>query len=718
MAASQTQRKPTFLWQGVLILVPVVVLAVVGAVSLRVEQRNAEAEALQRAEESARAFARSVRRTVTEELTRHEIIQKEWMFNLRIAALPGTIAGPLSENVQSRVEGWDREYMERMGDSLTNLAVSECSVLTNGLLVSPPEMLDAPRPPQWYCELSPNQRGLWEALRQVEGRHSSPEEFERAATSFRESGLSPSAHRAVMNLRDPFSHQAALGDGELSESGVSFRDIACFQALQNQSSPPDRVVLDSVWRGMFESPSIFSPTLFAMTEQSSPRMTPSDQERWSRVRRLWANEVHARDWMLSLRTNPIIKEWDPPQFKSCWVDGPDDSALALLNPARLPIKHGYVASMIPRGVLKAIFEKAAEENIFLIPDYARVVVIAGGRELVGSSTLSADEAPLAAVAQRCGLTQMPECLEFTAKLILKDRALMLSIGRRRSTLFAGLVFAAVMAAVMGVFFARKSFRQQLQLNEQKSNFVSSVSHELRAPIASVRLMAESLERGNVTEPAKQREYFQFIGQECRRLSALIANVLDFARIEQGRKQYEFEPTDLRALVETTVKLMEPYAAERGVKLKMFMGNPSPGLSATLSPSDGERDGVRGSLELNVDGRAIQQALVNLIDNAIKHSPAGEVVSVSVNHQPSTINLSVSDNGPGIPASEREKIFERFHRLGSELRRETQGVGIGLSIVKHIVEAHNGRVLVESEVGKGSRFTIELPGKTSTTDGHG
>jgi signal transduction histidine kinase len=126
--------------------------------------------------------------------------------------------------------------------------------------------------------------------------------------------------------------------------------------------------------------------------------------------------------------------------------------------------------------------------------------------------------------------------------------------------------------------------------------------------------------------------------------------------------------------------------------------------------------------------------VNLIDNAIKHSPKGETVTVglefgvrssefgaqtTLNSQRSTLNLSVSDHGPGIPPEEHEKIFERFYRRGSELRRETQGVGIGLSIVKHIVEAHGGRVLVESAVGQGSRFTIELPmNPIETTDEHG
>src|ERR1039457_5155964 len=129
--------------------------------------------------------------------------------------------------------------------------------------------------------------------------------------------------------------------------------------------------------------------------------------------------------------------------------------------------------------------------------------------------------------------------------------------------------------------------------------------------------------------------------------------------------------------------MEPYAKEKGVKLE----------TSNIQH-------LTSNTELCVDGRAIQQALVNLIDNAVKHSSKGETVTVgleinnggdmaTINHQPSTINLSVADHGPGIPAAEQQKIFERFYRLGSELRRETQGVGIGLSIVKHIAAAHGG-----------------------------
>jgi signal transduction histidine kinase len=306
-----------------------------------------------------------------------------------------------------------------------------------------------------------------------------------------------------------------------------------------------------------------------------------------------------------------------------------------------------------------------------------------------------------------GLAPSPSLLAFSLRLHLSDPAALYARQRQRTLWFGGLIVASALTAVIGFIHARRSFLRQSQLNEMRSNFVSSVSHELRAPIASVRLMAESLERGKTGDASKQQEYFRFIVQECRRLGSLIENVLDFARIEQGRKRYDFEPTDVAALARETVKLMEPAAAERQVALRLALNETA--LAGLKSPPC-------------LDGLAVQQALVNLIDNAIKHSPPGASVTVEVGtgvpsphalHGPRTTHhaslvLSVEDHGPGIPPEEHERIFERFYRRGSELQRETQGVGIGLSIVKHVVEAHGGRVRVQSEPGKGSRFVLELP----------
>jgi signal transduction histidine kinase len=314
-------------------------------------------------------------------------------------------------------------------------------------------------------------------------------------------------------------------------------------------------------------------------------------------------------------------------------------------------------------------------------------------DYLGMSVIAADE-PIVA------LTNMPVLATAThnengrellkVSLHLTNPQLLYARQKQRVLWFGLLIGVSTLAAITGLVSAWRSFEKQQRLAELKDNFVSSVSHELRAPIASVRLMAEGLERGRVQEPEKQREYFRFILQECRRLSALIQNVLDFSRIDQGGKEYEFEPADVLRLANETVKAMEPAAAERQIRLRFTP--PASSVTATI------------------DARAIQQALVNLIDNAIKHSPAGSEIMVGVNVLPPRrlLQISVEDRGEGIPATEHERIFERFYRVGSELRRQTPGAGIGLSIVKHIVDAHDGRVRVESEPGKGSRFTIEIP----------
>ena len=219
----------------------------------------------------------------------------------------------------------------------------------------------------------------------------------------------------------------------------------------------------------------------------------------------------------------------------------------------------------------------------------------------------------------------------------------------------------------------------------KSQFVASVSHELRAPVASIRLMADALEAEKVSaETAK--DFHRLIAREGARLSTLVGNVLDHARIEQGRRIWKMEPCDLADLTTGTLQVMEPLAQEKNIK-----------LGSHLSP-----------VEASVDAGAMQQALVNLLDNAIKFSPPGSTVETSLSMDDGFWKLSVRDQGPGIPPEEQGRVFERFYRLGDELRRETQGTGIGLSLVKSIAEAHGGTVRLQSGAGKGSTFTLRIP----------
>jgi signal transduction histidine kinase len=272
--------------------------------------------------------------------------------------------------------------------------------------------------------------------------------------------------------------------------------------------------------------------------------------------------------------------------------------------------------------------------------------------------------------------------------------------RRQAAWTLSLLGGTVASACLALWLMLRAVRQERRLAALKSQFVSSVSHELRAPIGSIRLMAEALHDGKVAGGAA-REFHRLIAGESARLSQMVENVLDFARIEEGRKRYQFEETDLQQLAADTLRLLAPLAAERGITLV-------PELSCVTA---------------TVDPAAIQQALVNLLDNAIKFSPEGGTVTVGLEEAAPALPqdaegstrdacgprwvLSVRDQGPGIPPAERERIFERFYRLGNELRRETQGAGIGLSIVKHIAEGHGGRVAVcEGEGGLGSVFTIK------------
>jgi signal transduction histidine kinase len=211
---------------------------------------------------------------------------------------------------------------------------------------------------------------------------------------------------------------------------------------------------------------------------------------------------------------------------------------------------------------------------------------------------------------------------------------------------------------------------------------------MKTPLALIRLFAETLDLGRVTEPAKVRQYYRVIHGESQRLTRLIDRILDFARIESGRKQYQFAEADLGQIVEDVLQAHQQRIVSMGFTLGADV---QPQLPLAMA-----------------DAQAISQALLNLIDNAVKYSPDRKALKVRVAQCGHEIRIEVADQGIGISASEQERIFEKFYRVNTSLVHDTKGSGLGLRLTKHAVEAHGGRIQVESRPGHGSRFTICIP----------
>lgn len=310
----------------------------------------------------------------------------------------------------------------------------------------------------------------------------------------------------------------------------------------------------------------------------------------------------------------------------------------------------------------------------------------------GLSVLTEEPAGVDGRALARWAATLPYGLGVSVAVSLERPDLYFAAQRRRERLLGGVVAVAVVLSVIAAAVTWWMLVRQHRLGVQKSNFVASVSHELRAPLASVRLLADNLEQDRVPDPDRRGKTLRLMGRECRRLGALVDNVLDLSRIERGKRTIDPEPTDVAALVRETTKATSAAGEEREIRTVVDVEPSADGWVAV------------------VDGSMLQQILVNLLDNALKHAPPRSTVEVRLrrDEDPSWFRLEVVDAGPGVPVEERERVFEPFHRLGTELRREHAGVGIGLAIVKHGVEAHGGRVWVESATPTGARFVVRLP----------
>ena len=253
---------------------------------------------------------------------------------------------------------------------------------------------------------------------------------------------------------------------------------------------------------------------------------------------------------------------------------------------------------------------------------------------------------------------------------------------------AGATLLVVVVLVCGIALTIRATDREARLAQAKSNFVSNVSHELKTPLSLLSLFSEILELGRVNSEEKKTEYYRIIRHESLRLNKMIDNILDFSKIEAGRKTYVFAPGDMAEVIEDVLSSYRYQIINSGFDIQT---NIQPDLPPVL-----------------IDRDAMAQAISNLLDNAIKYS--GEVKSLTITTKiiGSDLSIEVADRGIGIPRAEQAKIFEKFYRVGNGLVHDVKGSGLGLSLVKHIVEAHNGSISVESELGKGSRFTILLP----------
>jgi two-component system, OmpR family, phosphate regulon sensor histidine kinase PhoR len=227
--------------------------------------------------------------------------------------------------------------------------------------------------------------------------------------------------------------------------------------------------------------------------------------------------------------------------------------------------------------------------------------------------------------------------------------------------------------------------QRRRLEVLRRDFVANASHELKTPVAAVRVLAETLLTALPDDPEAGRRFAERIGREAERLDVLVRDLLDLSRVERGT--LDVEPVDLVGLAKEMVGGYGDLAEERRIKL---------------------HSELRPQLSMRGDRAQLGLLLSNLLDNALRYTPARGTVCVRLDGAESRAVIQVSDTGQGIPAGELSRVFERFYRVDKARARQTGGTGLGLAIVRHVAEAHGGTVRVDSELGRGSTFTVSLP----------
>jgi signal transduction histidine kinase len=250
------------------------------------------------------------------------------------------------------------------------------------------------------------------------------------------------------------------------------------------------------------------------------------------------------------------------------------------------------------------------------------------------------------------------------------------------------ILTLIIILVFGLILIIKTVSHEMDILKIKSDFVSSVSHEFKTPLTSIQALTERLREGKVKNQAKMQEYFSVISRDTDKLTRLVGNILNFSKIEEGKIVYEFVETEISQWLRQIVENFKKENMQRAIKINIKISDEIP--------------------PIKIDKDALSQAIYNLLDNAIKFSADKKGIEIVVKREKENLVIKVKDDGIGIPRSEWEKIFEKFYQGKNAIKYSSRGTGLGLTLVKHTLEAHGGKVSVESKEGQGSKFSLILP----------
>lgn len=258
----------------------------------------------------------------------------------------------------------------------------------------------------------------------------------------------------------------------------------------------------------------------------------------------------------------------------------------------------------------------------------------------------------------------------------------------RKSFYFWTIVVLLIVLIFGAALIMRTVSHEMGVLKIKSDFVSSVSHEFKTPLTSIKTLIERIQEGKVKDKAKMDQYISVIAQDTDKLTRLVGNILDFSKMEEGKREFDFVETDVAQLVSCQVQEFQKDELRKDFSIQTLIQEDIPKLA--------------------VDREAFSQALINLLDNAAKFSPGKKEVQVLLRADEENVILEVKDKGIGIPPDELDKIFEKFYQGKNGLKQTVKGAGLGLTLVKHTVEAHGGRVSVKSKVGEGSIFSLIFP----------